>query len=267
MSNDTQRVMCIPHGGGPMSVMGEPSHQKMVEFLRRIESMIGRPSAILLVSAHWECSRPTLTSGAAPALIYDYGGFPDETYRLEYPASGAPELADRTGQMLADAGFEPELDVKRGFDHGVFIPLLLMYPEAGVPVVQLSLLDSLDPAAHIEMGAAIASLADDDVLIVGSGFTFHNMSGFDLGRTGSGRDPENEAFEDWLGETCTRVEMPEAERTLRMIEWAKAPGARWCHPREEHLLPLHVCFGAGAGPATRVFDDLVLGKRTSGYLW
>lgn len=250
-----------------MPVMGDPSHDRLVEFLRGTEDAIGRPSAIVLVSAHWERTKPTLTSGATPGLIYDYGGFPEETYHLQYPAPGAPDLAERAAQMLREAGFEPELEPERGFDHGMFIPLLLMYPDASIPVIQLSLLSSLDPYAHIEMGAAIAPLVGDDVLILGSGFTFHNMNAFGPTHPVTGGDPENEAFEEWLRDTCTNVELSEAERTKRLTEWAKAPGAQWCHPREEHLLPLHVSYGAGGGPAAQVFDDLVLGKRASGYVW
>lgn len=250
-----------------MPVMGDPSHARMVEFLRSTETSIGRPAAIVVLSAHWEADRPTLTAAANPDLIYDYGGFPEETYRLRYPAPGAPELADRIAGMLSQAGFEPQLDPNRGFDHGMFIPLLLMYPDASIPVVQLSMLGSLDPAAHIAMGAALATLVDDDVLILGSGFTFHNMNAFGPTHPVTGGDPENEAFENWLGDTCTNVELSETERTRRLVDWADAPGARWCHPREEHLLPLHICYGAGRGPATRVFDDLVLGKRASGYAW
>ncbi len=250
-----------------MPVMGDPSHARMVEFLRSTESSIGRPSAIVVVSAHWECAQPTITSGSAPGLIYDYGGFPEETYQLEYPAPGAPDLAGSIARLLTDAGFEPQLDPNRGFDHGVFIPLLLMYPDATIPVIQLSMLSSLDPAAHIAMGAALASLAHDDVLVLGSGFTFHNMNAFGPTHPVTGGDPGNEAFETWLGDTCTNTDISEAERTQRLIDWADAPGARWCHPREEHLLPLHVCYGAGGGPATQAFDDLVLGKRASGYAW
>lgn len=265
MKND--RVLCIPHGGGPLPIMGEPSHAKMNEFLGGTQDTIGRPAAIVVVSAHWEADQPTLTSSAAPKLIYDYGGFPEETYQLKYPAPGAPELAAETAAMLAADGFEPVLDGTRGFDHGVFIPLLMMYPDASIPVIQLSLLSSLDPASHIAMGAAIAALADQDVLILGSGFTFHNMNAFGPGHDAAGPDADNEAFEQWLGNTCTNTELSESERTRRLVAWAEAPGARWCHPREEHLLPLHVCQGAGGGPASQVFDDMVLGKRASGYAW
>lgn len=267
MTTTPERVLSIPHGGGPLPIMGEPSHDRLVEYLRGVEATVGRPSAIIVVSAHWECPTPTLTAGATPGLIYDYGGFPPETYELQYPAPGAPELAAQAAELLGAAGFDPVLDSQRGFDHGMFIPLLLMYPDASIPVIQLSLLSSLDPQAHIDMGAAIAPLAAQDVLILGSGFTFHNMGAFGPGHPVNGSDPENEAFEEWLRDTCASADIDETERARRLADWEKAPGARWCHPREEHLLPLHVCYGAGAGPARNVFDDQVLGKRTSGWAW
>lgn len=267
MNERMPRVMSIPHGGGPLPLMGDPSHKRLADYLRGISETIGTPSAIIVVSAHWECAQPTITSGAAPELIYDYGGFPEEMYLLSYPAPGAPELASDVADLLSAAGFDPTLDANRGFDHGVFVPLLLMYPDASVPVIQLSLLSNLDPAAHIDMGAAIGSLAERDVLILGSGFTFHNMNAFGPAQSPSGTDPQNEAFEAWLRDTCTNTELDEHEGRRRVVDWASAPGARWCHPREEHLLPLHVCYGAGSGPATQTFDDIVLGKRTSGYSW
>lgn len=267
MNERMPRVLSIPHGGGPLPLMGDPSHSRMVDFLREIKDTIGTPSAIVVVSAHWECAQPTILSGAAPDLLYDYGGFPDEMYRLSYPAPGAPELAAEVAELLRAGGFSPEFDAQRGFDHGVFVPLLLMYPEASVPVIQLSLMNGLDPSAHIDMGQAISSLAARDVLILGSGFTFHNMNAFGPAHSPSGTDPENEAFEAWLRDTCTNADIDETERRQRLVDWAEAPGARWCHPREEHLLPLHVCYGAGSGPATQVFDDIVLHKRSSGYSW
>lgn len=248
-----------------MPVLGEPSHAKLIDFLSGVEHLVGRPREILLVSAHWECPHPTLTSGPAPDLIYDYGGFPPETYQLQYPAPGSPDLAERAAALLEGAGFAPRLDDRRGFDHGMFIPLMLMYPDAAIPVVQLSLLSSLDPAAHLAMGAALVDLAGDDVLILGSGFTFHNMNAFSS--SGGDGDPDNEAFENWLHHAVTDPTLAADERERLLVGWADAPGARWCHPREEHLLPMHVCAGAGAGPAQRVFDDMVLGKRSSGYAW
>jgi 4,5-DOPA dioxygenase extradiol len=259
-------VLCIPHGGGPMPLMGDPSHAQLIEYLSNAEASLGKPEAIVLVSAHWECAQPTLTSGAEPELIYDYGGFPAEMYQLKYPAPGSPELATDIAAMLAEAGFDPQLDPDRGFDHGMFVPLLLMYPDASIPVIQLSMLSSLDPEEHIRMGAALAPLSERNVLVLGSGFTFHNMNAFGPGFN-PGADPENEAFEQWLRETCTNTDLSEEERRSRFVNWSDAPGARWCHPREEHLLPLHVCYGAGGGPATQAFNELVLGKRSSGYSW
>lgn len=250
-----------------MPLMGDPSHASMIEYLSGVKDSLGTPRAIVVVSAHWECAEPTLLAGPAPELYYDYGGFPDEMYHLNYPAPGAPELADSAADLLSAAGFNPQLDTERGFDHGMFVPLLLMYPEASIPVIQLSLLSSLDPAKHIEMGEAIAALAEDDVLILGSGFTFHNMRAFGPGHGDGGADPENEAFEAWLRDTCTNPALSEAERRALLVNWSDAPGARWCHPREEHLLPLHVCYGAGGGPATLSFDDHVIFKRSSGYSW
>ena len=261
------RVLYIPHGGGPLPVMGEPSHDEIVGYLRGVEADLGRPSAIVVVSAHWECPTPTLTSGTAPPLIYDYYGFPPETYELQYPAPGSPSTAERAVQLLSDAGLDPAVDPDRGFDHGMFIPLMLMYPDAGIPVVQLSMLGDLDPTRHIEMGAAIAPLLEDDVLIVGSGLSFHNMNAFGPANPASGVDPDNEAFDRWLEAVCTDTSISEAERTSRLVGWSDAPAARYNHPREEHLLPLHVCYGAGGGPATRPFDGRVLEKRVAAYLW
>ena len=264
-------VLCIPHGGGPMPLMGDPSHTQMIEYLSGIEASIGRPEAIVLVSAHWECDQPTITSGPTPELIYDYGGFPPEMYELSYPAPGAPELANDVAGLLTGAGFDPKLDPDRGFDHGMFVPLMLMYPDASVPVVQLSMLSSLDPDAHIDMGAALSPLAERNVLVLGSGFTFHNMAAFMPALKGDPTsivaDHDNEAFEQWLRETCTSDELTEDTRRDRFVNWSDAPGARWAHPREEHLLPLHVCYGAGGGVASQAFDGVVLGKRSSGYSW
>lgn len=264
-----QRVLSIPHGGGPLPVMGDPSHDQLVKFLKSTESLTGRPSAIIVISAHWETKKPTITSGATPGLIYDYGGFPSFTYKLKYPAPGNPELAQQMANLLKAAGFDPQLDPKRGFDHGMFIPLMLMYPEASIPVVQLSILKDFNPARHIAMGEALRPLLEQDVLILGSGFTFHNMAAFGAIMSGgkAKKDPKNDAFEGWLKNTLTGPDLDRRQRAAAMKAWADAPGARWAQPREDHLLPLHVCFGAGSGAATRVFDDKVLSKRASGYLW
>ena len=263
----TGRILYIPHGGGPLPLMGEPSHDEIVQYLRGVDAQLGRPRAIVVVSAHWECPEPTITSAANPGLYFDYYGFPPETYELSYPAPGAPDLADRLVGLLGDAGFSPQLDDQRDFDHGMFVPLMLMYPDAAIPVVQLSMLADLDPGRHMDMGAAIASVADDDVLILGSGLSFHNMQAFGPANPASGIDEANEVFDAWLDQVCTDADIDEATRREQLASWATAPEARYNHPREEHLLPLHVCYGAGGGPATRAFDGRVLEKHVAAYQW
>ncbi|MEZ5543340.1 MAG: class III extradiol ring-cleavage dioxygenase [Pseudomonadota bacterium] len=259
-------VLFLPHGGGPWPLLGEPHHAALIEFLGAIGRDLGRPDACLLISAHWEASVPTLTGAARPALIYDYAGFPAESYRIAYPAPGDPALAGDVRGLLAGAGIDAAVDAARGFDHGLFVPLKLMYPAADIPCVQLSLVRGLDPALHIRIGRALAGLRARNVLVVGSGFSFHNLRAFFAARPGT-PDPANAAFQDWLVETCTSHELDEAGRAQRLTGWEDAPHARYCHPREEHLLPLHVCYGVAGGPARVVFDDAVLGKRALGLQW
>jgi 4,5-DOPA dioxygenase extradiol len=141
----------------------------------------------------------------------------------------------------------------------------MMYPDADIPSLQLSLLRGLNPAAHIALGKALRQLMDENILLVGSGFSFHNLRAFSWQEVGA-PDPANDAFQDWLIEVCTGL-IPQTERELRLIEWAKAPYARYCHPREEHLLPVHVCLGMADKPAEVVFDDQILGKRSVAFLW
>ena len=152
------------------------------------------------------------------------------------------------------------------YDHGLFIPLKMMYPEADIPSLQLSLLHNLDPAEHIALGKALRELVTEKIMVIGSGFSFHNQNAF-FGQVRGAPDPANEAFQNWLLETCTTDAISESEREKRLIEWEKAPSARYCHPREEHLLPLHVCLGMAGKPAKVIFDDQILGKRGLAFLW
>lgn len=263
------QVIYLPHGGGPLPLLGDAGHATMLAFMKGLPARLGRPSAIIVVSAHWEQSAATVLASAHPPMLYDYYGFPDEAYSVTYPGPGSPALAERIAGMLAKSGIPARIDATRGFDHGHFIPLLMMYPAADIPSLQLSLLRGLDPAAHIALGRALAPLAGEDILVIGSGFSFHNLRAFSWEGTRAA-DPENDAFQDWLVETCAGA-LPRAERERRLVEWEKAPSARYCHPREEHLLPLHVCFGMAAavsdGPARVVFDDAILGKRAVAFLW
>lgn len=259
------RVVYFSHGGGPLPILGDPGHKAMVAFMEHLPAQLIRPAAILVISAHWEESEATLLSAPNPPMFYDYYGFPEEAYAIDYPAPGSPELAERIAGLLIEKGIEARLDPARGFDHGSFIPLKLMYPAADIPTLQLSLLRGLNPAAHLALGEALRPLLGEDVLILGSGFSFHNQRAFFLGDRGA-PDTANEAFQDWLIETCAGPH-PESEREARLLAWESAPSARYCHPREEHLLPLHVCQGAAGSTARVVFDDQILGKRGVAFAW
>jgi Uncharacterized conserved protein len=196
-----------------------------------------------------------------PSLIYDYSGFPAHTYRLEYPVPGDPQLARRLATLIAGHGQPADVDPDRGLDHGVFIPLKLVFPDADIPVVQLSLRADMDPAAHIEAGRALAGLRDEGVLVVGSGMSFHNMRGYGDPRF----SPIAAEFDAWLTAT---VESGPAERERRLREWTQAPHARLCHPprAEEHLLPLLVAAGAGTGGrGRRIYSEQVLETTLSAF--
>ena len=263
-SNKAQ-VVYFSHGGGPLPILGDPTHEAMVDFMLKLPSQLRNPDTILVISAHWEESAATLLGAHAPSMFYDYYGFPDEAYDISYPAPGSPELANEISKFLNKSNIPAQIDPQRGFDHGLFIPLKLMYPQANIPSLQLSLLKGLDPAAHIALGKALRELMVENILVIGSGFSFHNMNAFSL-KEKNAPDPANDAFQNWLIEVCTGP-MTQAEREKRLINWERAPSARYCHPREEHLLPLHVCLGMAGKPAEVVFDDHILGKRGVAFLW
>jgi aromatic ring-opening dioxygenase catalytic subunit (LigB family) len=264
-TDDKVQIVYFSHGGGPLPLLGDPGHAAMVAFMKELPSHLRKPEAVLVISAHWEEEAATLLSAPNPPLFYDYYGFPAEAYDLTYRAPGNPGLAKRIASLLELASIPSRLDDQRGFDHGVFIPLKLMYPAADIPCLQLSLLRGLDPAAHLALGKALRPLLEENFLVIGSGFSFHNMSAFQW--VGPARsDPGNDAFQNWLIETCT-ASLSEEERELRLLEWDKAPAARYCHPREEHLLPLHVCQGMAGVAGKVIFDDTILGKRGVAFKW
>ncbi len=231
----------------------------LAAYLRGLDAALAaRPRAVLVVSGHWEAAAPTLNIAERPGLLFDYYGFPEHTYRLTYPVPGAPALAPRVRSLLSDAGFEPEVEAARGLDHGVFVPFLLIYPRADVPILQLSLHESLDPALHLRMGRALAPLREEGVLIVGSGMSYHNLSALFSGRG----DEAAASFDTWLGEA---VRDPET-RDAKLAAWRSAPGGREAHPREEHLIPLMVAAGAADGDSgVRTFHDSIVGKALSGF--
>lgn len=259
-------ILYISHGGGPLPLLGDAGHLEMVLCLQKIATRIAKPSAILVVSAHWEEKIPTITSATLPALVYDYYGFPEESYSIKYPCPGEPVLAKTLHKVLTQRGLNTSLDEKRGFDHGLFVPLKIMYPEANIPCLQLSLVQGLDPEEHINIGRALQNLNYNNLLVIGSGFSFHNMQAFFAPDTPELK-AQNESFENWLLDTCTNQDISEEERTKRLVQWEKAPCARYCHPREEHLLPLHVCYGLAGTSCSEKFALNILKKKSSMYLW
>jgi aromatic ring-opening dioxygenase catalytic subunit (LigB family) len=259
------QIVYFSHGGGPLPILGDPGHQAMIDFMKKLPEILHKPDLVLVVSAHWEENSAKLLGAARPPMFYDYYGFPDEAYSIQYPAPGNPDAAERIAQLLKKNGVPARIDPERGFDHGLFIPLKMMYPRADIPCLQLSLLRGLDPAAHIALGKALRELKNENILVIGSGFSFHNMRAFSWEGTPKA-DPANDAFQDWLIETCTDP-YPEEEREKRLVEWEKAPYARNCHPREEHLLPVHVCQGLAEKPGKLIFDDYIVGKRAVAFLW
>ena len=264
MTNRT--TLFISHGGGPMPLLGDKEHVEMIQQLKQIRTMIEKPSAILLVSAHWEESIATVTTSKAPSLLYDYHGFPEEAYSIRYPAKGEPQLAQRVQEALSEVGIPVQTDENRGFDHGMFVPLSILYPEADIPVVQLSLVNSLEPKLHIEIGKALAKVSYEHLMIIGSGFTFHNLRSFFSPLTEEIKK-KNISFENWIETTLTNKDFSEAERENQLVHWEDVPGARFCHPREEHLIPLHLCYGVEQKPATDYFRVKILNMDSSFFLW
>ena len=262
-----QPSLFIPHGAGPCFFMDwnpPDTWDRAAAYLRGIPaSLPAVPKAILLVSGHWLAPQPTVGATGRPELIYDYHGFPPHTYQLDYDAPGAPQVAARVLELLRAAGQNPAQAPDRGWDHGVFIPLKVAFPHADVPVLQLSLLRSLDAADHVALGRALAPLRDEGVLIVGSGMSYHNMRGYGDPRSA----PISAEFDRWLTDT---VALPAEQRDARLAEWATAsgPAGRLSHPprAEEHLLPLHVAAGAaGQGRGRKVFSDQLLGTTISAF--
>jgi aromatic ring-opening dioxygenase catalytic subunit (LigB family) len=260
-----QPSIFLPHGGGPCFFMdwtwGPADTWHATErFLAGVAATLpSRPRALLVISGHWEEPAFTVSTAPHPELIFDYYGFPPHTYQLTWPAPGEPELARRVKALLEDAGLPTAESATRGYDHGVFVPLKVAFPEAQIPVVTLSLVESLDPGLHIAAGRALAPLRDEGVLIIGSGMTFHNLRAYMQPQTlGLSR-----VFDHWL---TGAVEQAGPERTAQLAHWSAAPSAAFAHPREEHLIPLMVAAGAGGeAPGKRIFGDEPMGAAISAF--
>src|SRR5690554_2747236 len=263
--NGRMPAFYIPHGAGPCFFMDwKPADtwNNLAAFLKGVEATLpSRPRAIVLVSGHWLEPNFRVTGHERPELIYDYYGFPPHTYELRYPAPGEPDLARQVVELLDGNGVNAGVDAARGYDHGMFIPLKLMFPAADIPVVQLSLRHDLDPRAHLDVGQALSSLRDDGVLIIGSGMSFHNMRGYGDTRY----TPVSAEFDNWL---TTAVESAPEQRNALLENWSQAPRAFECHPsgHEEHLIPLMVTAGAANdSKGMKVYSEEVMKTTISAF--
>ena len=263
-------IIYLPHGAGPLPLLADTGYgnERLVPFLKNISQLISEPAAIVVVSAHWEAAQASITSAEQPNMIFDYTGFPQEAYNLQYPVAGDPRLSQQIVQLITKKGMTAKPEPQRGFDHGVYVPLKLIYPQAHIPCIQLSLIKGLNPAEHIALGESLAELRSKNVLIIGSGMSFHNLRYF--------FNPEKDTFQksnefdEWLVDTCTNNLLPVQEKKERLVAWKNAPYAQYCHPREEHLMPLHVCFGAASkdtSSAQVIFNDEFMGAKISGLIW
>ena len=245
-------TMFISHGGGPWPWIDEMRREfaRTAAWLAALpKTLPEQPVAILSVSGHWEEHDFTVSSAAQPPMIYDYYNFPPHTYQIKYGAQGSPAVAARVSELLGNAGIAHRVDASRGFDHGTFVPLGVMYPHADVPVVSMSLRANLDAREHLRMGAALQPLRDEGVLIIGSGLSYHNLRAF-----GPAAKETSAAFDDWLQRALAPANF--AERARALASWESAPAARQAHPREEHLLPLMVAVGAAENDvATLVYHE------------
>ncbi len=267
-----QPTLFIPHGAGPCFWMDDPpggpgTWDGLQAFLEDLSAQFPeRPRALLVVSAHWEADVVTVSTAEAPGVFHDWFNeemrLPPELSALtdlDWPAPGAPDVAADVLAALRGAGIEVAEDSQRGFDHGVYVPLKLAFPEADIPTVAVSIRGDLDPEAHLAVGRALAPLRDRGVAIIASGFSFHNMELAPREVPGASR-----RFSDWLAET---VGLAAREREARLAKWTEAPDARACHVREEHLIPLLVAAGAaGDDPGRTVYDEtLRIGARITGH--
>ncbi len=257
-------TLFLSHGGGPWPFMKDrlDDFAGTFAYLQRLPSTLPQqPAAILSVSGHWEEPHFTVATSERPPMVYDYYGFPEHTYRVQYPAPGSPAVAGRVKQLLSAAGVAVDEDPERGFDHGTFVPLAVMYPQARIPVVSLSLRANLSAAEHLAMGAALAPLRDEGVLIVGSGLSYHNLRALQMAANAG---PVSAQFEAWL--TAAVSEPSAIARAQKLARWAEAPAARLAHPREDHLIPLMVAAGAAnQSPGRLDFQDRVWGVSMASY--
>jgi aromatic ring-opening dioxygenase catalytic subunit (LigB family) len=255
----------IPHGGGPCFDISWPEpHQAGIDqlgvYLSQLASQLAnKPRAIVMVTAHWVTDEFTVSANPKPSRLYDYSGFPAHTYQLKYDAPGSSEIAQEVTQCLELAGIPIKTDMSRGFDHGTFVPLRKVYPQADIPIIQFSIKHTMKPEEHLRVGKALAPLREKGILILGSGMSYHNFAGFMNAKGGQ----DSIEFDAWLTET---IKANPQERNQRLTQWDSAPAGREAHPQEDHLIPLMVVAGAAGDDLGHCdFTGSVLGVTVSAY--
>ncbi|EOA85296.1 uncharacterized protein SETTUDRAFT_65325, partial [Exserohilum turcica Et28A] len=274
-TNMTRRapVIALSHGGGPMPLLGDPSHAPITKSLQtRVPHILklgtpDAPKAVVLVTAHWSTDKVTISSGAAHELLYDYYGFPPESYHIKHNAPGSPEVAEQVARALDEAGIEHVKDPQRPWDHGVFVPMKLIDPSATTPIVQVSVLASESAAQSYAVGRALAALRAQNIAIIGSGFaTFHNLRLFS-----QLANPALQAqTKEWSrAVTDAALTDDDAQREHKFLHWRSWQHAYSMHPRggAEHFLPLIVCAGAAAATKGKAYADSLRGTDMWSYYW
>ncbi|MCW8879848.1 MAG: dioxygenase [Kangiellaceae bacterium] len=265
MSTNQSSIIYLSHGGGPLPLLGDPAHKPLIETLQLCAQPIPKPDTIVIFSAHWETNSVEITSATEPSLIYDYFGFAEESYSIRYPAKSNPRLAGEMANTISASGISVSLNETRGFDHGMFVPLKIMYPQADIPCVQISLSRNLDPELHIKLGQSLRAFKERNILFVGSGSSFHNLQHFF--NPSEQEKHMNDEFHRWLNRTLSDSKLSEAARQNSLVNWKTAPNARFCHPREEHLIPLHICYGLAGGKAEQVYSCELFKMQLSCFRW
>lgn len=263
-------ALFVNHGGGPLPLLGDKESAGLTVFLRdevKKHVNLGELKAIILVTAHWEEDQVTISSGKHHDLYFDYYGFPPESYKYKYNAPGDPETAERIYEALKEAGIPSRKDSKRGWDHGVFVPMMLINPSANIPIIQVSVLNNQDPSQHYKLGQVLHQFRKEGIAIFGSGMSYHNMREFMGSRYK--REVINKEFDDYLNKVCTAED--ESDRKEGLINWRQQQGATDAHPMNaaEHFMPLVVIAGAGGSKAgERIFNwELRDTFRLSGFVW
>lgn len=251
----------LSHGGGPLSLLGNKGHTALVQQLKQIAEQSRKPDVMVLASAHWQASQFQVMSQTAPALFYDYHSFATEACSLRYPVPSPPHWPVLLSMHVKEAWIAAGEKTQRGFDHGMFVPLSVMYPRADIPVVQIPMQQSMLAAQHIQLGQVLARCLPANTQLIDSGFSFHNMASFQ--RAGRDNHEINAAFQDWLVDAIAGEKVCATDRQHKLEQWKQALYARYCHPREEHLIPLHTCFGCEIRKAVQYYhyyQSMVLDK-------